>query len=122
MIQLWQKCAVYCLYTYMDECWCPFYNLGAIKIFETFTIHRSHRGLSMYKVSGRNSKINFPHVPEGGHNFLLKTTVKIQYLGSNKLSAWILFRVFIAHWDLHYTYTLLTQKRLNSWKRFLLSR
>jgi hypothetical protein len=55
----------------------------------------SHWGLSLWKVSRPNSKIHFFGVPEGDHGFLLQNTIKMQYLGSNKLAARTFFGVFI---------------------------
>ena len=52
----------------------------------------------MGKVSRGSLKISFP---KSEHSFLLENTIQMQYLGNNKLAVQTLFRVFIAHYDLH---------------------
>jgi hypothetical protein len=56
-----------------------------------------------FSVQSFKSKISFRSVPKGKHGILLKSTVKMQYLGGNKLYARTLFRAFIAHSGLHDT-------------------
>ncbi len=73
----------------------PYLTVGTTKRSETFTINYS---LGPISVQIFKSKFSFP---EGDHSFLLKNTVKMQYLINNKLLTRNLFRVFVAHQGLH---------------------